>query len=61
MFEDDWSTEKKERKKINCVKGREVLVVSVRIRIQYLGRSLKDMWNEPYGYLEKSIPVNRAP
>ena len=37
---------------------REIVVVSV--RIQYLGRSLKEMWNEPCGYLEKRVPVERA-
>lgn len=58
MFKDDQSIEKKESRKISCVDEREIVVVSVRIR--YLGRSLKEMWNEPCGYLEKRVPVERA-
>lgn len=40
------------------MEGRKTLVVSV--RIQYLGGTLKEMRNEPCGYLEKRVLVRRA-
>lgn len=40
------------------MEGRKISVVPV--RIQYLGRTLKELWNEPYGYLEKRVLLQRA-